>query len=267
MDTDGVMRIALDLARMETIPPDSGIFVQGENIRKVLFAIDAGPAELVLARELGCDAVVAHHPLGKAVIGFPKVVRRHFDFMVEKGVPAKVARAATRELVDRVTLSRNSSNYNQVVDSARLLGMPLMNIHLPIDQVTREFLLRRLEKVRPATTADLVRELERVREFRLAATNVEQVMGPKDARLGKWALVFAAGTNGGYPVAKACFEHGVDTVVYLHIDLAELGKLRKECRGNLIVLGHMAGDSIGANIFLEALRKKGVAAQTLGVVR
>ncbi len=46
----------------------------------------------------------------------------------------------------------------------------------------------------------------------------------------------------------------------------ELVKLEKESRGNLIVLGHMAGDSIGINLFIRKLRAKGVHVDTLGVV-
>jgi Duf34/NIF3 (NGG1p interacting factor 3) len=267
MDTDGVMKVALDLAHMKEVPADSGVFVRGERIRKILFAIDAGPAEVALARSLGCDAVVAHHPLGRSAIDFPRVVRRHFEFMVEKRVPARAARAATEELVNRVALGRHASNYNQVVDSARLLRMPLMNIHLPIDQVTRDFLLARIRRSRAKKVGSLLNELAKLREFRLAATKITQVMGTGNADLGNWVLVFAAGTNGGYPVAKAYFENGVDTVIYLHIDQGELTKLKNDCRGNLVVLGHMAGDSIGANIFLEALRSKGVASETLGVIR
>jgi putative NIF3 family GTP cyclohydrolase 1 type 2 len=38
--------------------------VKGRNIKKVLIAIDVGTAELMLARHLGCDAVIAHHPVG-----------------------------------------------------------------------------------------------------------------------------------------------------------------------------------------------------------
>ena len=91
-------------------------------------------------------------------------------------------------------------------------------------------------------------------------------MGSTSSPLGKWVLVFAAGTNGGYPVAKAYFDSGVDTVIYLHVDYDELVKLKREEKGNLVVLGHMAGDSIGINLFLGKLKKKGVKADTLGVV-
>jgi len=50
-----------------------------------------------------------------------------------------------------------------------------------------------------------------------------RIPGSQTSWIGHGAL-----TNGGYPVAKACFAHGVDTVVYIHIDYGELQRLRAE---------------------------------------
>lgn len=56
------MRLALRIAELKKILEDSAIYVNGNNIRKVLFGIDAGAPELLLAKQLGYDAVIAHHP-------------------------------------------------------------------------------------------------------------------------------------------------------------------------------------------------------------
>jgi putative NIF3 family GTP cyclohydrolase 1 type 2 len=232
----------------------------------VLFAIDGGTAEIATAKNLGYDAFIAHHPMGPARLRLHEIVRRQTNFMIEKGVPKKVAEAATDELVRRIEVRSHPSNYLQDVDLARRLRLPLMNIHLPIDQVTRDFLLRAIRLSRAKTVGDLIESLEGVREFAAAKTRIEARMGSTSSPLGKWVLVFAAGTNGGYPVAKAYFDSGVDTVIYLHVDYDELVKLKREGKGNLVVLGHMAGDSIGINLFLSELKKKGVRADTLGVV-
>jgi hypothetical protein len=186
--------------------------------------------------------------------------------MMEKGVPKEVALAVTAELMKRIEVRSHPSNYLHEGDVARRLGLPLMNIHLPIDQVTREFLLGAIHRAGAKTVGGLVEDLGQIPEFAHAKTKIEVRMGDESNPLGNWVLVFAAGTNGGYPVAKAYFDHGVDTVIYLHVDYEELARLRKEPRGNLVVLGHMAGDSIGVNLFLAQLRKKGVKCDTLGVV-
>jgi putative NIF3 family GTP cyclohydrolase 1 type 2 len=261
------MGLALRMAGFGRIPADSGIWVPGVGIRKVLFAVDGGTAEVAAAKSLGYDAFIAHHPMGPARLKLHRVVGRQMGFMLEKGVPRKVAKAATEELTRRIEVRSHPANYLQDVDLARRLRLPLMNIHLPIDQVTREFLIGAIWKSKAKTVGDLIESLEKILEFARAKTRIEVRVGSRDNALGKWALVFAAGTNGGYPVAKAYFDSGIDTVIYLHIDYDELVKLKREGRGNLVVLGHMAGDSIGINMFLGELGKRGVTADTLGVVR
>jgi putative NIF3 family GTP cyclohydrolase 1 type 2 len=266
LDTSEIMGLALRMAKFDRIPSESGIWVPGSGIKKVLFAIDGGTAEIAVAKNLGYDAFIAHHPMGPARLRLHRVVERQTGFMLEKGVPKKVAEAATEELVRRIQVRSHPTNYLQDVDLARQLGLPLMNIHLPIDQVTRDFLLRAIKRSGAKTVGDLIARLEGVREFAHAKTRIEARMGSTSSPLGRWVLVFAAGTNGGYPVAKAYFDSGIDTVIYLHVDYDELAKMKRDGKGNLVVLGHMAGDSIGINLFLRELRKKGVKADTLGVV-
>ncbi|MDA4120850.1 MAG: Nif3-like dinuclear metal center hexameric protein [Thaumarchaeota archaeon] len=267
MDTSGIMRLALDRAGFDKVPADSGIWFPGKKIKRALFSIDAATPEIILAKEMRYDLLIAHHPVGPARIAFSEVVRRHLDFMIEKGVPRRVAEEAVGELVSRVDVRAHPTNYLHEVDVAKKLSLPFMNIHLPIDQITRDYLLGAIDGAESKTVGDLTRKLSKITEFAKAKTKIELRMGEQDNPLGKWVLLFAAGTNGGYPVAKAYFEHGIDTVIYLHIDYDELVRLRKDCRGNLIVLGHMAGDSIGINIFLRDLLSKGVHSDTIGVVR
>ena len=64
VSTEDIMKLSLKLAGLKSIPADSVIHVSGDNVKKVLFAIDAGVPELLLAKEQGFDAVIAHHPQG-----------------------------------------------------------------------------------------------------------------------------------------------------------------------------------------------------------
>jgi hypothetical protein len=50
------MRLALDIARMKKTPADSGVWVLGRNVRKVLFSVDDSASELMPAREHGMEA-------------------------------------------------------------------------------------------------------------------------------------------------------------------------------------------------------------------
>jgi hypothetical protein len=66
------MKIGLDLVNWKKIPSDSSIHVPGRNIKKELITVDVSAAELMLARSLGCDAVIAHHPIGISALSFLK---------------------------------------------------------------------------------------------------------------------------------------------------------------------------------------------------
>src|SRR5262249_14134381 len=92
ISTDEIMRIALDLVGATAAPGDSAIYVSGSQLKRVMIGIDVGVAELLLARQLGVDGAIAHHPAGgSAVLDFPKVLVRGVDLMVEAGVPEEVA--------------------------------------------------------------------------------------------------------------------------------------------------------------------------------
>jgi hypothetical protein len=56
-------------------------------------------------------------------------------------------------------------------------------------------------------------------------------------------------------------------VIYLHIDYNELLKLKndKRCK-NLIILGHLAGDSIGMNGICKELEKRKIVVVKRGII-
>ena len=75
ISTDELVDLSLGMAGMDTLPADSCVYVPGANLRKVMFGIDIGAAELMLARQLGCDGVIAHHPAGgSATLRFPELL-------------------------------------------------------------------------------------------------------------------------------------------------------------------------------------------------
>src|SRR5437667_325077 len=208
MTTEEIMSLALGMSGYLRIPEDSSIFVPGKGIRKVLFGLDVGTAELQLAKTMGADLVIAHHPPATAVEVW-KIFLRHVEFMTAAGVPEAAALAAVAEKVEA------------------LLALP---------------------------------------EMRAAPTTVQLAMGNARDPVRKVVVAHGAYTNGGYPVAHTCFTHGVDLVVYIHIDFGELQRLRAEGRGNLIVTGHLAGDSLGFTPFLRELRGRGLEVTTFSGV-
>lgn len=120
MTTEEIMQLALEMAGFTRIPEDSGIYMAGEEIRRVLF--------------------------------------------------------------------------DHTLSVARLIGMPFMNIHAPLDELGRRIM-----------------------------------------RL-------------------------------FHIDFGELQRLRSETKGNLVIVGHLAGDSLGFTPFLNALRERDLEVTTFSGV-
>jgi hypothetical protein len=147
------------------------------------------------------------------------------------------------------------------------MKMPLVNIHQPCDEYMRQVILKAIKAGKADRVSDIVDSVSRIPEFKKAATRVRVRYGSEKNKAGHWALVIAAGTNGGFPIAKAYFEHGVSTVIYLHVDFGDLTKLREEkMDGNLVVLGHLAGDSIGLNALANRLEDLGLETVRIGIL-
>jgi putative NIF3 family GTP cyclohydrolase 1 type 2 len=260
MDTQQIMRTALKLSGLRSVPADSEIHVKGRKLRKILVSIDVGVGELLLARNLGCDAVIAHHPAGgKAKLEGYKVFLRHIDQLKEAGVPDDIAREAVKPKLRVLELQHHPDNYDQVPNAAKKLRMPLLSIHSPCDEIGRQMIQRALKGVDTnSTVKEVVSRIARFPEFRKAATKIEVRLGSSKNKTGKIAISHAAYTNGGYEIARTYFQHGIGTLSYIHVSETDLTKLASEPSGNLIVLGHIASDWLGINKLLQELEKRGV---------
>ncbi len=261
LDTQQIMKTALKLAHFNTIPADSEIHVRGRRLRKVLVSIDVSTAELLLAKNLGCDGVIAHHPAGgKAQLDGYQVFLRHIDQMRTAGVPADIAREAVKNKYRVLDVQHHPENYDQTPSAAKKLGLPLVTIHSPCDEIGRRMLVQAIKGLgEDATVSKLVSRINAFPEFRNAETEIRVRLGSPKNKAGKVAISHACYTNGGFDVAKAYFEHGVNTLSYIHISEPDLTRLAAEKMSrNLIVLGHIASDWLGINRLLRELEKNDV---------
>ncbi|MEA2090046.1 MAG: Nif3-like dinuclear metal center hexameric protein [Thermoproteota archaeon] len=271
VSTREIMSLALSLADFEEAPPDTAIYVEGENIKKVLVGIDVEAAELMLAKQLGYDAVISHHPKGgKAVINFHEVFDRHVEQMVEAGVPVEAAKKVVEKKRRALEVEMHTRNYDYAVSVAKLLNMPYMNIHTPLDEIGRRRMKTQIEhKVgakENATVDDVVSALKELPEFSKAVTDIKIRLGKGSNKAGKVVVSHGAGTNGGYEVAKTYFKYGIGTIVYIHVSVSDLEKLRADGVGNLLVTGHIASDSLGINPFISELERRGISVTRIGIV-
>ena len=258
-----IMALANGLAGCAETPPDSQVYLDGE-VRRVYVGIDIDVAELLLAKTLGADGVIAHHPIGsRARLGIPAVIERHEAQMRAEGIPADTAHQLMLARRDPLGHALHTSNYDRVVDAAKQLEMPMMNIHLAADIIGRQFFIDfvgRAVNGQGTTVGSLVDELKTVPEMEASLVQPELWLGSSENPVGRWLVQMAAGTNGGAAIYRTYYEHGISTILAMHIDdrdLRELEQLQLP-RANLVITGHMPSDSIGMNRIIAALEQRGL---------
>lgn len=269
MNTEQIADLVLKKAGLSYMPEDSGIIVPGDNITKVFAGIDMATPEMLLARELGADLVLSHHPqTGIQEIEFHKVMERQIDKMVAAGVPINKAQKALREQMGKIERAHHAGNYDRVASAARLLQLSYMNLHLPVDIITENFVQDSLDRAlngqSKATLQDVVAALLQIREYQKALTKPAIRVGAASDYAGKVLVLMAGGTNGGEQVFKAYFEAGVGTIICMHVPEDVRKAVTEQNIGNVIVAGHMASDSIGMNLICAALENAGVAVTRMG---
>ncbi len=263
MNTKEIMDLALELAGLDAIPADSGIIVEGENIKKIAIGVDMELAEMMLARELGVDLVITHHPTGGSPrLDLHNVMDNQIDRMVKAGVPINKAQKALQEKKGQVERGMHVSNYDRAVSAAKLLNMPFMAIHTPADILAENkvqaLMDEKLKDNPKATLQDVIDALETLPEYQRTLAKPVIRVGKKDDYAGKTYVTMAGGTGGGNSVYKAYFDAGVGTLVMMHVPEEGISAIKEQNIGNVVIAGHMASDSVGINQICAALEEKGI---------
>lgn len=262
MNTQQLMDIALKTAGLQDLPPDSGVFVEGENIKKVAFGVDVESAEVLLAKDLGVDCVITHHPEGQALVDLHKVMDNQIDRMVEAGVPINKAQKVLSERKEQVDRNLHVSNYNRAITAARLLNLPFIGIHSPADicaqNKVQSLLDKELADKPKAKLKDVVEALKLIPEYTKTAAGPKIRVGSEESYAGKVFVTFAGGTGGGAKVMKTYFEAGIGTIVCMHVPDDVIKAVKEQNIGNIVVAGHMASDSVGINEIISAFESEGI---------
>ena len=254
--------MALDLSGMNAIPKDSAIFCPTDKVRRILLGIDIGEEDIRRAKDTGYDLVITHHPIDQT--RFMSVMDRQEKLMHHAGVSADKAEKACRQnkaVYEKWTQSLpHDENTDRLIALAHTVRIGFMNIHQPCDEIGRRILQDMADAAGASgTVSSLMDTYQTLPEMTHSTEGIQLVCGDPDATTGKTMVIHAAGTNGGYPVATALFESGIGTVVYIHLHSNDqAARLRKENKGNLILTGHYASDSLGINPLVDALENAGV---------
>ena len=235
---------------------------EDKEMKKVLTGIDIGPAEILMAKEIeGIDLIIAHHPLGKGLAHLADVMDLQCDVLNFYGVPINIAEGLMKEKIDEVARGVNAKNHQRTVDAARLLKTNLMNVHTPGDNLAAHFLKDLVEKEKPERISDLMDLLKEIPEYKEAmkiGAGPKIFVGDLERRCGKIALTeITGGAEGSPKLYEKMAQVGIGTVIGMHIS-EEHKKEAEASNINVVIAGHISSDSLGMNLFLDELEKKGI---------
>lgn len=231
------------------------------NIKKILSTIDVSVGTLMMAKELGVDLVINHHPIGLALAGLDDVMSLQVDAMEKFGVPVTIAEKLIHKRIDEVARGINPANHYAVVDAAKIMKINLINIHSPADNLVANYVTNAISRVKPKYVSDIMKVLGKIPEYQEAKKQGAGPMlfsGSEKNRCGKVAVSeMTGGTEGSKEIYQAMTNAGIGTVVSMHLS-EEHKKEAEKANINVVVAGHISSDSLGMNLILDKLEQKGV---------
>ena len=235
---------------------------EDREIKRVLVGIDIGPAEILMVKEMEeIDLVIAHHPLGKGLAHLADVMDLQCDVLNSYGVPINIAEGLMEERIGEVARGVNASNHQRTVDAARILRVNLMNSHTPCDNLAAKFLKDKIEQANLERIEDLMNLLKEIPEYKEAVkigAGPRVFVGKPERRCGKIALTeLTGGAEGSPKLYEKMAQAGIGTVVGMHMS-EEHKKEAEAANLNVVIAGHISSDSLGMNLFLDELEKKGI---------
>ncbi len=256
-----------DHERLSNPYPDSAVHVDdgGTEVKRVLAGIDIGPGEILLASQLNergkhIDLVIAHHPAGKALARLHEVMDMAVDFFVSLGLPVHIAEKIMEDRVREVGRGVHMINHYQTVNIAAALGINFMNTHTITDNLVHRFIVEHVTERQPETLGDLMSFLLEIPEYQEAK---HQQAGPKiysgspHHRVGKILVEMTGGTEPSNKMYEYFSRSGISTIVGMHMREQSHEK-SAEHQLNTVMAGHISSDSIGMNLFLDELEKRGI---------
>jgi len=232
-------------------------------VKKIMVGIDIGVSEILLADKLGdIDLIIGHHPLGKGLAYLDDVMHLQAEVLAQYGVPINISEKLMKVRISEVARSVSKSNQYRVVDAAKLLDTGLICLHTVCDNLVANLLKSKIKKANPQYLGDLMKLLRTIPEYSEAE---KMGMGPKlfvgqeDSHCGKIAITeITGGTEGNPKLFDKMAQAGIGTVVGMHVS-EEHRKQAEAAHINVVIAGHMSSDSVGLNILLDQLKKKGIS--------
>ncbi len=257
-----------DKERLENPYADSRIHIGAKSevkVARILAGIDADEGEVLLADRLAdkgkkVDLLLGHHPIGPTLADLADVMDMLSEMFHDLGVPIHVAENLMGERIGQVARSIHPVNHNQPVDMAKILKINLMNIHTPCDNLVTAFLNKEIKKIKPVIVRDVLNLLKAIPEYQKAeklGAGPKLIAGKPTNSAGKVLVDMTGGTSPNEKIYDELSKAGVSTIVGMHMKETAIENAKK-AHMNIVIAGHISSDSLGMNLFLDELAKKGI---------
>ncbi|MCX6779922.1 MAG: NGG1p interacting factor NIF3 [Candidatus Magasanikbacteria bacterium] len=247
--------------------PDGFIHVDDgkTEVKRVMAGIDINEGEILLASQLNergkkIDLVIAHHPEGKGLSNLHEVMEMYTDIYAQHGVPVHIAQKLTEERIREIGRGTHPINHFQTISIAEHLGINFINTHTITDNLVDKFVRDFLTKKAPETVGEIITCLLELPEYQFAKKmgfGPKIIAGAPNHRVGKMMLEMTGGTNPSPKVYEQFSQFGVSTIVGMHMRDDSM-RNANEFHMNIITAGHMSSDSLGMNLWLDELEKRGI---------
>lgn len=234
-----------------------------KQIKKVLTGIDMEGPELLLAEKMGVDLVIAHHPEGIGLADLHSVMDLQAQVLADYGVPINVAESVIRPRISEVSRGISPINHNRAVDMAKALKLDFICTHTIADNLGARMLFDMIAKKKKEleTVGDILSMLKSIPEFKEAIklkAGPTIFVGNPETSCGRVVVTeFTGGTSGAKEIYEKMAQAGIGTIIGMHMG-EEHRKEAEKHHVNVVIAGHMASDSLGMNLFLDELEKKGI---------
>ena len=244
-----------------------------EDVQRLMVCIDGEIQEMLLAdrlRQKGerIDAVMIHHPEGRALADLDKVLPVQVDVYAQAGVSVNHAEGLLRPRMDRIWRAIHADNLFRTERAAELLDLPAFCCHTITDNLVWRMMEKQICKQPFDTLKDIVNATHKIEEYEWYAKKGNPtiiVNGSENGRPGRIvATEFTGGTNGPEDFIEKQSHVGVGTILSMHFTEKEVEEGKKH-HLNLIQCSHMASDAIGINLLLDQLSKEEKKLSTLQV--
>ena len=242
--------------------PDSRmLFAKGdEKVRGAIVGIDMEVGEVMLThalREKGepIDLIIAHHPEGTAYANLFEVMRMQSEILGRFGVPITVAESLMDKRIGDVERRLLPVNHTRAVDAAKLMGIPMINLHTPADNMVASHLQARFDKTAPRQLDDIVDMLLEEPEYRdakMVGAGPKIILGSGKRTAGRVFVDMTGGTEGSKEIFKSLATGGVNTVVGMHFS-DDHRKEAEKAHLNLVIAGHISSDNVGLNLLFDVV--------------